>query len=259
MNLLKTPVIFILCLFFLTCGIDEYYYLPQLSENSILSQNNTRAEINIPSNSLNQAYYATGYIIFYKIYISNLEINSVNDIISSSSSTITNSSIYRDYKYLEPYTDPSNTTSITLLNTFSGRGFYELDLEGINIRDTVLSKNGGTFDITFPTRPGEEPFINYNGNDYFLLRSNGSKEGGTPFNPIPEDRYFFNSDDLKNYTNATSTINADVSGIPQTEVNAQTDAYASMYIVAVGQNPTTFARLYGKPTFISIFKLTPLY
>jgi hypothetical protein len=250
MNSLKTTVIFLLCLFFLSCGIDEYYYLPLLSEGRIKALMNTEAEINIPSNLLGQSYYATGYTIFYKIYISDLKINNVNDI-----NSYRDSNIYRDYSNLFPYTDPSNATSITSLTTFSSRGFHELELEGTDIKNTVLSKSGGTFNIQFPTRPGDKPYIEYNEEQYSLLRSNGSKEG-SPFNPKPDnDRYFRNSDDLRNYSYATSAINADVAG--QSAVNEQTNAYASMYIVAVGQNPRNFTRLYSKPTHINIFILTP--
>jgi len=250
MNCLRVTVIFLLCFFLLTCGIDEYFYLPQLSQGRILYEFNTKAEIDIPSNFFGQTYYATGYTIFYRIYVSNIDIEiTVNDIINKNPS-LTNSSIYRDYYSLYSYTDPANTTSITSLTTFSSRGFYELELEDIDIKNTVLSKSGGTFTIQFPTRPGEKPFIVYNGKEYSLLRSNDKGS----FNPKP-DKYFRNSDDLKDYANATSTINADVSG--QSNVNAQTIVYASMYIVAVGQNPRNFTRLYSKPTHISIFKLTP--
>jgi len=254
MNCFKTQAIYALCLFFLTCGIDEYYYLPQLSESKIDSKMNTYAGINLPNNffSQNQASYALGFTIFYKIYISNLDINMVNDI-----NNYRDSAIYKDYNNLYQYTDPSNTTSITSLTTFSSRGFYELELEGIDIKEKVLSyliisnskPPGITFNIRFPTRDGDKPYIEYNGIEYSLLRSN---DRGA-FNPKP-DRYFRNSDELKDYTNATSTINADVSG-QQSTINAQDKAYASMYIVAVGQNPRNFTRLYSKPTHINIFLL----
>ena len=249
MKCLKTPVILATCFFLLTCGIDEYYYLPQLSEGRIKSEFNTYAEINIPSNFLGQAYYASGYTIFYRIYISNFESDYVvNDIINKNPS-ITNSNIYRDYYSLYPYTDPTNATSITSLTTFSSRGFYELELEDIDIRNTVLSKNGGTFIIQFPTRPGDKPYIKYNDIEHSLFRSD---DKGV-FSPKP-NKFFFNSDDLKNYSYVTPTVNADVSGL-QSEVGTQTRAYASMYVVAVGQNPRNFTRLYGKPTHINVFLL----
>jgi len=241
MNCLKTSVILLLCFFLLTCGIDEYYYLPQVSEGGIIRQFNTKADISIPSNLINQIYYATGYVIYYKIYTSN-EDNENYDILR------TYPRISTDYNGLYSYTDPSNATSLPSLTTFSGRGFYELELEGINI-GTVLSTNGGAFSINFEQRPGTEPFIVYNGNKYNILRSNGEGK----FNPKPGDRYFFSSDDLKDYANANSTINADVSG----QSGITQNAFASMYIVAVGTNPKNFTKLYGKPTHISIFKLPP--
>jgi hypothetical protein len=245
MNWQKTLVIFVLCLLFLlSCGINEYYYLPQVPENGIERIFNTEAKINIPSNLLNQVdHYATGYVIFYKIYISNVPFGTITEILNN------NPRINSDYIMLFPYTDPSNTTSITSLTTFSGRGFYELELEGTNIRNTVLSKNGGNFSIQFPPINGEIPYLEYNGNRYFLFRSNG---GGT-FNPKP-DRYFLSSSDLNEYANAVSTINADVSG----QSGISEFAYASMYIVAVGQDPRNFSRLYGKPTHINIFLLASL-
>jgi hypothetical protein len=227
----------------LSCGIEELYYLPQIPESQIVQTMIDAAEINIPSNLLNNVdHYATGYIIFYKIYISSSNNNSIIDILNN------NSRILYDYNALLPYTDPANATTITSLTTFSSRGYYELELEGVNIRNTVLSKNGGRFSIQFPLTHGEKPIIVF-GNKYPLYRSNG---GGT-FTPKP-DRYFFSSPELNDYTNAVSTINADVSGLS----GVSDYAYASMYIVAVGQNPSTFQRLYGKPTHINIFRLTPV-
>jgi hypothetical protein len=246
MNWQKTLVIFSLCLLtLLSCGIDEYYYLPQIPESRIERRFNTEAEINIPSNLLAQVdHYATGYVIFYKIYISGSDNDTINGILSN------NSRILSDYNALLPYIDPANATSIPSLTTFSSRNYYELELDGTNIKNTVLSKSGGTFSIQFPLTSGDKPFINFNGNNYSLYRSNG----GGAFNPKPTDRYFFSSPELNDYANAVSTINADVSG----QSGVSEFAYASMYIVAVGQNPSNFSRLYGKPTHISILKLTSL-
>jgi len=250
MNLQKTPVIpviLVFCSFLLTCGIGEVPYLPQVPESGITTITNTEAEITISSNLLNSTdySYASGYIIFYKIYVSNIDSDTLSNILSSNQGT----SLSSDYSSLFNYTDPANLTSITSLNTFSNLKFYELELEGVgNIRDNILSTSGGTYKIIFPTRAGEEPYFEFNGNKYKLLRSNG---GGT-FSPKPENRYFFNSDDLRKYENATTLINADVAG----QNGSYQYAYTSMYIVAVGQDPSTFSRLYGKPTHISIFKLT---
>jgi hypothetical protein len=244
MNRQKILLIFTLCLLtLLTCGIDEYYYLPQVPESGIEKTFNTEASINIPSNLLNEVdHYATGYVIFYKIYISNASFGTIPEILNN------NSRILSDYNAFLPYIDPSNATSIPSLATFSNRGYYELELDGANIRNTVLSKSGGTFSIQFTPRAGEIPFIEHGGNKYSLYRSNG----GGLFAPKP-DRYFRSSTELNDNANAIATINADVSG--QSGTNGF--AYTSMYIVTVGQNPSNFSRLYGKPTHINIFILTP--
>jgi hypothetical protein len=237
-------VVYLFLLAFISCGIDEHYYLPQIPESQITRTLNDTAEINIPSNLLSSVdHYATGYVIFYKIYISSSDNSTIIDILNS------NSRIASDYNSLFSYTDPANTTSITSLTTFSSRGFYELELEGANIRNTVLTKNGGNIIIKFPLTSGEKPFIEFSGSKYILYRSTG----GGVFTPVP-DRYFFSSPELNDFANAIQTVNADVSG----QNGVSEFAYASMYIVTVGQNPSTFQRLYGKPTHINIFKLTPV-
>jgi len=249
MTCFKTPVIIALCFSFLTCGIDELYYLPQLPENRIVTEFNTQAEIK--TDSLSQIYYATGYAIYYKIYF-----NNNNDITvytcKNNDTRIINTRIYGDYSALYPYTDPTNATIITTSNTFSNRGFYELELENnIDIRSMGLSTSGtgnGTFIIQFPTRTGDPPFIVYNGVEHYLFRSNDKGA----FTPVP-DRYFRNSVELRDSANAIPTVNADV--FWQNDVNDLSNAYVSMYIVAVGQDPKKFSRLYGKPTHINIFLL----
>jgi len=243
MNRQNKPVIFILCILtLLSCGIDEYSYIPQVPEGNITRNLTDKADITLPS--LASISYATGYIIYYKIYIIGTVYGTVPELISN------NSRISSDYNAFKSYIDPTNTSSIPSLNTFKSRGFYELELEKSNIRNTILTKSGGSFTIQFPLTDGEKPFINSSNNPIYR-----STDGGT-FNPKPTGpgyRYFFSSPEMNDYANATSTVNADVSG----QSGISEFAYASMYIVAVGTNQDkgNFSRLYGKPTFISIFKL----
>jgi hypothetical protein len=246
MNRQKIQVIFTLCILtllsLLSCGIDDLLYLPQVPESNITRESTNRADIELPP--LTGISYATGYIIYYKIYIISSEYGTVPELISN------NSRISSDYNAFYSFTDPTNATSIPSLNTFKGRGFYELELEKSNIRNTVLSTSGGSFTIQFPTGNGERPFINDPDNPIYR-----STDGGA-FNPKPTGpnyRYFFSSPEMNDYANAIPTVNADVSG----QSGVSEHAYASMYIVPVGtqQDKGNFSKLYGKPTFINIFKL----
>jgi len=243
MKRLKTSVIFTLCLLaLLSCGIEEYNYLPQVPESNITTNLTDKADITTPS--LTGISYATGYVIYYKIYIISTELGTVSELISN------NTRISSDYNALYSYTNPSNASSIPSINTFKGRGFYELELEKADIKDTLLTTSGSSFSIQFPLTDGKPPFIDSEDNPIYR-----STDGGA-FNPKPTGagyRYFFSSPEMNDYANAIPTVNADVSG----QSGVSEFAYASMYIVAVGtnQNKGNFSRLYGKPTFINIFKL----
>ena len=243
MNWLKKLTVFLACILFITCGIQEIYYLPQVPPTFVETRLNTDADIRIPS--LSYYYYAGGYRIFYRIYISD------NDTVGITQSDINNISsiLVSDFNYFASLTDPTNTSSIPNNNTFINRSYFELELEGITDITTVLTTAGGNVAIQFPSTIGERPVLKINENEYILCRSSGRQ--GQTFSPVPEDRYFFSSPELNDYANANSTVNADVAG----RSGASRHAYVCMYIVATGQNPENFNRIYSKPTLISIFKL----
>jgi len=237
-NLLK--FIFIVVFFVLlniSCGIDEFYFMPQVSEGWIERNSNTDAKISLPS--INQTY-ASGYRIFYRIYLSDDNGGTFPD------NTNFNSSFNSDYNSLLRFIDPTNTTSVPSVNTFSDSRYYEIDYS--------ISTSGGLVSIIFPTAQREFPMISINnGTETRILRSpvvtdmlELSPENSS--NPVHE-RFFRNTSGLNNNSNATSSVNAD------TASGSSGNAYVSMYIVAVGQNPQSFARLYGKPAFINVFKL----
>jgi len=217
-----------------TCGIEEYYYLPQ--EVRITTEFNTDAVVFLPPISADTFYYASGYAIFYRIYLSG-EAGG-----SSTSMSLINSSLVSDYNAFYPLTDPSNVTSIPSLNTFSDRRYFDLEFP--------ISRLGGVLVIRFPTEAYGYPTISLDGSiPHRIARSR------TLIAPEPKNDLFFrNTAELNNNANATSAINSDVA--PGANIG---HAYVSMYIVAVGQNPTNFSRMYGKPTFISVFKLPNAY
>ena len=247
MKWLKKLAILLTFSFFLSCGIQENYYLPQVPDSYINRTDIHAAVLNIPS--INSYYFSRGYRIFYRIYISNF--TTTASIISNNDRGNISPTLASDYNILEPVADPVNTTTITNANTFIGRGYFELQLEGTNDISEVLTSAGGTVNIDFLYIPGIHPVLTINGKSYNLLRSTG--EGTRTFSPVPEDRYFFSTPELNAYENAVSDKNGDVAGRAGESVNA----YVSMYIVAVGQDPVGFGRVYSKPTLINIFRLPP--
>jgi len=227
----------------LSCGIDEYYYLPQVPEISVQTNFNTYATVNLPKIP-DDYYYATCYTIFYKIYVSNKQTQSS----SPSEFNLISSSLYSDYNYLLQFTNPVNTSANTSTNTFKNRNFYELEFEGKD-NITMLPKNGGNLSINFSTTTGFNPFASLNNSveNIHLLRSRKLTLAE------PDDLYFQNTDELRSGAITTPIRNADVAAGRQGEDMIFT--YVAMYIAAVGTNSNNFTTIYSKPTFINVFIL----
>jgi len=242
MNLIKRRVVIVLIItafcFLSTCGIEEFYYLPQVSEGWITTDFNLGASVTLPSTFLDSFYYASGYVIFYRIYLSTIPNGSKDDF------SLINTTLASHYNFLYTYVNPTTSSSLDA-NTFRNRGYYELEIEGADISKTALSKNGGAFTINFPL-VGDYPYILFNGTEYPLLRSTDN----TKFTPEP-NRYFLNTVEIRDSANASSEVNADVTAISGADY-----AYVSMYIAAIGRNQRNFSRIYGKPAYINVFLLT---
>jgi len=231
-------------LVFFSCGVEEYYFLPQVQENRI-SSSITNAIINIPAIPEDPYYYAVYYAIFYRIYTSENSILSLSP--TTSDFSLINSNLLSDFNFLLPISNPANTSSTISANTFKSRNYFELEFEGTSASG-MLPKTGGTLIINFPTATGDFPAASLDSAaSKLLLRSSEL------ISPRP-DKYFRNSYDLRNVSNLTNNINADVIGSGETSYS-----YAAMYIVAVGIHPTNFSRIYSKPTFISVFRLPDLF
>jgi hypothetical protein len=246
-RILLFTVYFTVSVLLTTCGLEEYYYLPQVSEISIRTEFNTSATFYLPS--LSAYYYAQSYKIFYKIYISDY-ITSSNEV---SLYTSINQTLYNDFSNIYPNTDPTSTTTGTAANTlFTSRNYYELFFENNNRGENIenlLTINGGNVSILFPTMQGSYPVLSINNSSEFrLLRSE------TFFNPntnLDDKRYFRNTSEINNSALLNNSDFADL--VPRT--GSSQSAYVSMYIVASGTNPTGFTPIYSKPTHICVFKL----
>jgi len=250
MKILKKLPIFLFAVFTFTCGIEEYYYLPQVSQGNIIRIQNTEARIEIPALDPVQFYYARYYLIYYRIYISGELISGEIQTSTSEIMNRINPSLANDFNALYGSTDPAST-SMPSSSLFSNRKYFELSFKAGNTEaKNILTSEGGTLRIYFPPIQWDYPIAVFNRQEYRLHRSVEPELRN--FEPS-DDPYFRNTSDLNNNDYATSEKNADVTG--RTGIT-QRYAYVSMYIVAAGQNPVGFTPIYSKPTHIGIFKLT---
>ena len=204
--------------------------------------------------------YARGYSIYYRIYISDISIDTID---TQSVMTTINPTLTSDWNHFSQFTNPINS-QLPTSNAFRIRNYDELQLEKFNINELLKDetlKGGITFRLSFPPIIGEHPSlivpgrIEPNTSEVFsrnLLRNIGDgNNNGIIFDSKP-DRIFFYSPELVSETNHTLGINNDVA---LRSNNVLGHAYVSMYIVAVGSNPTNFSQIYSKPTHIGVLKL----
>ena len=233
---------------FLSCGLEEYYYLDPVPQSSITMELNNKATIQMPSSSYS---YFTHFSIFYRVYISG---SAVTGTIQTSYDALRNinPALAADFSAIYPLTDITNTGSTNVGAQFKSRRFYELELYGIDIASILDSTAfGGTMVIEFPPNTGSLPTLTLNGASFSLYRSTGD---GT-FAPRP-NRYFLNHPDLNSSANTAAHINADVAdNIGISSDPAQRYTYAIMYLSAIGLNSQDITIVYSKPVFIGIFRL----
>jgi len=230
MNKLYKLILFFTASVFLSCGIESYVYLPQVSESNIIRMVNTDAQIYLPSTTNT---YFRNYAIYYKIYTGiNLLSNTPQTDYALFSTALSN-----DYNAIRPYTDPANASYSTGIdNLFKSRNYYQLSFVGKD--NNAMMPMGGTLIIVFPTSAGSSPYayLENNPNDIVFLNRSDSI-----YDPAP-DRFFLNSNDLR-----TNDRNTDVARTGGTYVAA------SMYIVAVGYDDIEFKQVFSKPTHIHFF------
>ena len=251
---IAAPAIFILS--FLSCGIEEFFYLPQPDQGDRLDVNSATIYLR----PISDIYYAMGYTIYYRIYLSPSLVSSTIPHTRGDDDTriLINRTLDSDVRALFPFTDIAIDTSIATTHTFTSRNFHELEVfTGLSTTvpvSNVLTTNGGNLSVLFPTFSGS-PTLTINGIEYELYRAQGDSFFPKPEVPAEQYRRFFSTPELNSNANAISTVNADVArhGTGTDDIFAH--AYVAMYIAAVGQNPENFSKLISNPTLISIFKL----
>ncbi|MCL2214492.1 MAG: hypothetical protein FWC06_04700 [Treponema sp.] len=220
-----------LLILFFSCGIEEYYYLPQIPQSNISYNFDTEATINIPSVNMTEFYYFTNYSIYYRIYISETPVN-----ISSTASYT--SDLRNDYNAIAPYADPTNTSAATSIDqVFRNRNYHELQFEEESIGSILQS--GSLLRIIFPTALGDYPYASAT-----LSGNTKSADLNRSIRDPAPNRFFINSPEL-----GTNERNSDVSR------RSGSYAYVSMYIVAKGNDNANFREILSKPTHINIFRL----
>ena len=234
---------------FLSCGIDEYYYLPQVPENNIERTFNTGAIVILPS--ISSYYGAQYYNIYYRIYISDKSVDGVITNLPSQEIRDISSVLFNDINAFSSVTDPTST-SLPSANTFSNCEYFDLEFVGEDI-NSMLSASGGRLNIVFPTEVGGIPYVILNNGSPVYLRRCSEKLTS----PSPNDLYFQNTSELSNFelSSSNTIINYGNKDVSSERSELIEHAYVSMYVVAVGYNNREFTRFFSKPTHISIFKL----
>ncbi|MDR2537883.1 MAG: hypothetical protein LBC46_06215 [Treponema sp.] len=229
----------------LSCGIEDYAFLSPIPAGNIrVEEINSKATIILP-NVAN--YYFNRFTIYYRIYISNVNVPSINDgNLGSISATL-----QQDYNAFLPYVNSdSNNASVPISNLFVNRKYQTLALEGADIEQDILSDNavGKTIILDFIETPDRlPPALVIDNTRYVLHRNWGMGD------QRPADRYFFNSTAL-NMTVPTETINVDVANITGTNTSGPRYTYVALYIVLVGTD-SNFSPIYSAPTFVGILHL----
>jgi len=243
----------------LSCGLEAFYYIDYIPQGIY---NDTNATLNLPPGSAEGYAYFDSFIIFYRIYISGVNVQTGQQLQpyeAINERTTINATLNSDYRGLFSLTDTASTDVNTsnLENTFFNRRYFLLTLKNAEI-NTVLGAEalGQRLDIAFPPNPGVEPTLTVNGTEYALQRAADAPASQTlVFRPEP-NRNLLNHPDLydpaKAHPNSTN-INVDVATNTGSDLRF---TYISMYIAARGTSLEMPPRtIYSQPTFIGIFRL----
>jgi hypothetical protein len=245
---------------FLSCGLEEYYYLDPVLQDNIVMVFNNKATIQLPGSGANGYNYFTHFTIFYRIYISGID--TVAKIETTDDRNNINGNLSADWNAIYPSTDTTSTTANTSIDRlFNNRKYYQLVFSETSDASVLTNAAlGKKIEIDFPITSGVRPTLTIKGATaaddvvYTLYRSNSNTGGGGEFLPQP-DRNFLNSPELYDSANARdANKNPDVAdnslAPPPPQIRF---TYVSLYIAAEGKDYLT--SFFSLPTFIGVFKL----
>jgi hypothetical protein len=239
---------------FSSCGIEDYLFLNPVPVGNIsLPSLNTSAVIALPNIDLAHYYYFSHFTIYYRIYISGID---VSGAINEGQLGSINPSLLTDYSALIPYTNTDTVISTSIATLFGNRKYYTLNLSGADM-DNVLgaASLGRTAVLDFALTPGRRPTLRFEGGvlpaEYTLYRSTGNGA----FSPLP-DRFFLNSSELNRSDNVSEKRNNDVADYPGLSGTRYT--YVALYILVTGTD-SNYTPIYSRPTYVGVFRLPEPY
>ena len=234
-----------------SCGLEEYPSVLPVPQSNITQVFNSYAEVRIPNPNPDFSP-TTHFVIFYRIYVSDVPISSTTISDNTSYSAI-NSVLSTDFNSVRPYIDSDTLVNVNMDTMFRGRGYKYLCMEAPYDIDSILSSSVQGRTLFFNFSSSAVPFMTIDttvgATEYILWRSDGS---GTFF-PRP-DRYFVNKDDLWDSDNIITTVNEDVVN-KSNMTGPDRYTYAAMFIVAVGIDNATYSNIYSTPALIHVFQL----
>ena len=246
---MKANSAFLLLLLFLffSCGLETYIYLDPVESITIRGMNSV--SIILPQQPPASSDYFRYYTIYYRIYISDVNLTSITN---DTQRRQINPNLANHYNVLDPYTTSDNVSPNALESVFERLKYYFLYVNDAGTARSINTVLGSAIfnamvELDFTVNP---PIMRVNSGTPSVLN-----RASTNFTSRP-DRLFVNTtgtDNLSDCSIISDIVNADVERI---EADSGLFTYVSMYIFAVGIDEN-YSPLYSKPKHIGIFRLPP--
>jgi len=246
----NSALLLLLLFLFFSCGLETYVYLNPVESITIRGMNSV--SIILPKEQ--PANYFRYYTIYYRIYISDVNLTSITN---DTQRRQINPNLANHYNVLDPYTTSDNVSPNALESVFERLKYHFLYIDAAGTArsiNTVLDITvlgfavfNAMVELDFTVNP---PVMTVNSGTPFVLN-----RASTNFTPRP-DRLFVNTTGTGNLSDSSiisDVVNADVERI---EAGSGLFTYVSMYIFAVGIDEN-YSPLYSKPKHIGIFRLPP--
>lgn len=249
-------MVLVICTIILSsCGIEEYVYFAPVT-NPTYSFTEERTRFILPGLSIQDQNYCTDYVLYYRIYRSEVDI----PISSSSDFSEVNSQLIKDYNSITTNTDDESKilSSISYLEAnFYQTSFYspsldpQLELED-DTKYEILSKDylaadfyGAQFEIDFQLTATSyfHPVITY-------YEPGGVNVVGV-FRIVRE--YLSDIAPGRDFLYSSQISGSDT--VPYSNLVEGSYAYVLFYISAHGINKAELSTVYSAPCYLGVFRI----